>query len=92
MKLNTIAEHLPDLPQPLHYKVYLATLQQTPVVVIEILSSHPDQPKDLPLYSALLPLTLLPDIDFDQPSLKPTAEFLDIQSTFQEYIDLYNMV
>ena len=86
MKLDTLSSHLPSLDKfpELTYKVYLATLEQTPVVVIDLIRNHPQQPEDLPIYSALYPLALLSDEEH--------KEFKQIQEAFEDYLEIYAVV
>lgn len=92
MRLNTLADHLPTPPNLLHYKVYLATLERTPVVVIDLHSNHEDQPRDLAIYSALYPLSLLTVLDLTQTHTTAYKEFKEVYDTFEEYLELYDMV
>lgn len=84
--------NLPFPPEPLFYHTYLQTLNQTPIIAIDIHDSSPHQPEGLPVYSAAYPLSLFPDLsDPKSPRyLKAHKELNTIHDTFRDFFELYN--
>lgn len=84
--------NLPKPPEPLFFHTYLQTLNQTPIIAIDIHDSSPEQPEGLPIYSAAYPLSLYPHLT-DPKSLqclKAHKELNTIIETFKDFFELYH--
>lgn len=86
---------LPEPPEPLFYHLYLQTLNQTPVIAIDIHDPSPNQPEGLPVFSAAYPLILFPHLSSNtQTAAKTKAqkELTQVHTSFEEFFELYTIV
>ena len=86
-----ILTNLPKPPEPLFYHTYLQTLNQSPVIAIDIHDPSPNQPEGLPIYSAAYPLNLYPHLTNPKSPqcLKAHKELNAIAEVFSDYFELY---
>lgn len=88
--MKMINLRLPTPPEQLFYHTYLQTLNQTPIIAIDIHDTSPHQPEGLPVYSAAYPLSLYPHLHTDSPiSPKAIKELEMVHNTFMEFFELY---
>lgn len=83
--------NLPKPPEPLFYHTYLQTLNQSPIIAIDIHDPSPHQPQGLPIYSAAFPLNLYPHLTNPKSPLclKAHNELNQIADIFRDYFELY---